>query len=78
MAKRRRRRPARWSSPISATGRVLRRDAVIGRFSLDYNAARLFPPRVDVAAYCGGTKVKELKNLAPGSEREVDLGKLEP
>jgi hypothetical protein len=62
----------------SATGRVLRRDAVVGRFSLDYNAARLFPPRVDVAAYCGGTKVKELKNLAPGSEPEVDLGKLEP
>jgi hypothetical protein len=62
----------------SATGRVLRRDAVIGRFSLAYNAARLFPPRVDVAAYCGGAKVKELKNLAPGSEPEVDLGKLEP
>ena len=62
----------------SATGRVLRRDAVIGRFSLDYNAAKLFPPRVDVAAYCGGAKVKELKNLAPASERQVDLGKLEP
>ena len=62
----------------SDTGRVLRRDGVIGRFSLDYNAARLFSPRVDVTAYCGGAKVKELKNLAPGSEREVDLGKLEP
>ena len=61
----------------SSTGRVLRRDGVIGRFSLDYNAARLFPPRVDIAAYCGGTKVKELKDLAPGSEREVNLGKLE-
>jgi len=61
----------------SVTGRVLQKDAVIGRFSLDYNATRLFPPRVDVTAYCGGAKVKELKNLAPGSEPEVDLGKLE-
>ncbi|HEY1286819.1 MAG TPA: hypothetical protein VGF58_00730 [Burkholderiales bacterium] len=61
----------------SATGRVLQRTAVTGRFSLDYNAGGLFP-RVDVAAYCGGAKVKELKNLALGSEREVDLGKLEP
>jgi hypothetical protein len=56
---------------------VLQRTAVTGRFSLDYNAGGLFP-RVDVAAYCGGAKVKELKNLALGSEREVDLGKLEP
>ena len=62
----------------SVTGRVLQRDAVIGRFFLDYNAAKLFPPRIDVTAYCGGAEVKELKNLAPGSEREVDLGKLEP
>jgi hypothetical protein len=33
---------------------------------------------MDIAAYCDGTKVKELKAVAPRQAEEVDLGTLAP
>ena len=62
----------------AGTGRLIRKEKVHGNFSVDYTAGGPFPPKVDIAAYCNGTKVKELKAVAPRTVGEIDLGKLAP
>ena len=62
----------------SGTGRVVQKAGVIGNFSVEYTVGGLFPPTMDIAAYCDGTKVKELKAVAPRRAEEVDLGTLAP
>jgi hypothetical protein len=54
------------------------REKVSGPFRLSYVASGPFPSRVNVAAYCDGTKVKELKGISPRRVGNTDLGKLAP
>jgi hypothetical protein len=52
---------------------------VRGAFAVDYTLGGPFPRKVDIAAYCNGIKVKELKNISPrGEGRDADLGKFAP
>lgn len=51
---------------------------VRGDFSLGYTAGGPFPPRVDVAAYCNGVKVKERRAIDPRRMGDIDLGTLAP
>jgi hypothetical protein len=51
---------------------------VTGSFSVSYVASGPFPSKVDVAAYCNGAKVKELKGISPRSTGDTNLGKLAP
>ena len=60
------------------SGRVSAREKVQGVFSVSYMASGPFPSKVDVAAYCNGTKVKELKGISPRAVGEANLGKLAP
>lgn len=62
----------------TGTARVIRKEKVQGSFSMSFTSSGPFPPNVDVAAYCNGAKVKELKSIAPRNLREIDLGKLAP
>ena len=64
------------TEPDSA--RVSRQEKVSGTFSVSYIASGPFPPKVDVAAYCDGVKVKEMKGISPRNVGDTDLGKLAP
>jgi hypothetical protein len=65
---------------ISEAGgaRQLKSEKVRGAFRVSYIASGPFPPRVDVAAYCDGTKVKEAKGVSPRNVGDTDFGKLAP
>ena len=58
--------------------RLVEREKVSGAFSVRYMASGPFPAKVDVAAYCNGIKVKELKGISPRTAGDIDLGKLAP
>jgi hypothetical protein len=60
------------------SGRVSAREKVSGAFSVSYMASGPFPPKVDVAAYCNGAKVKEMKGISPRHVGDTNLGKLAP
>ncbi len=62
----------------ASDARVRAREKVSGTFSVSYMASGPFPSKVDVAAYCGGVKVKEVKGISPRSMGDTDLGKLAP
>ena len=55
-----------------------KKEQVSGSFKVSYIASGPFPSRVDVAAYCDGMKVKELKGISPRRVGDTDLGKLAP
>jgi hypothetical protein len=55
----------------------MEKEKVQGQFSVRYIASGPFPPKVDIAAYCNGLKVKELKAVSARAN-EIDLGKLAP
>ena len=57
---------------------VKAKDNVSGSFAVSYTAGGPFPSKVDVAAYCNGVKVKELKGISPRSAGDTDLGRLAP
>jgi hypothetical protein len=57
---------------------VKAQDTVSGSFAVSYTAGGPFPSKVDVAAYCNGIKVKELKGISPRSAGDTDLGTLAP
>lgn len=55
------------------------RQTVRGDFAITHIAGGLFPPSVDIVAYCNGVKVKELKGVAPlRAGKEIDLGNVAP
>ena len=74
--------PSAGNCEIAATeaggARLVEKRKVSGVFSVSYTAGGPFPPKVDVAAYCNGAKVRELKGISPRSEGDTDLGKLAP
>ena|SRR5260221_10699010 len=60
-----------YSPPVVHTQKVQ------GKFSLDYTAGGVpFAPRVNIAAYCDGIKVREL-TVSP-TLKDTDLGILAP
>jgi hypothetical protein len=54
------------------------REKVSGSFRVGYTAGGPFPSDVDIAAYCDGVKVKELKGVSPRQVGNTNLGKLAP
>ena len=55
------------------------REKVQGSFAVDYTLGGPFPRNgVDIAAYCNGVKVKELKGVSPRGTGDANLGKLAP
>jgi hypothetical protein len=56
----------------------LAREKVRGTFAVDYTLGGPFPRNVDIAAYCNGVKVKELRSVSPRGVGDADLGKLAP
>jgi len=60
------------------SGRLSAKEKVSGVFSVAYMASGPFPPKVDVAAYCNGAKVKEMKGISPRDVGDTNLGKLAP
>src|SRR5882762_574941 len=54
------------------------KEKVSGSFKVGYIASGPFPSRVNVAAFCDGAKVKELKGISPRRVGNTDLGKLAP
>ena len=57
---------------------VLAKETVQGTFSVTYMASGPFPSRVNIAAYCGGAKIKELTRIAPRDHDTINLGHLSP
>ena len=62
----------------AGSARLLRKEQVRGAFSFEFVSAGPLPPKLDIAAYCDGTKVKEVRDIAPRTAGEIDLGKLAP
>jgi hypothetical protein len=62
----------------SHSSRVIEKERVSGAFSVTYMASGPFPPKVDVAAYCNGVKVKEMKGISPRNTGDTNLGTLAP
>jgi len=60
----------------AGTAESIRKETVQGKFRISFTASGPFPSRVDVAAYCDGIKVKELKAVAPRKMDTIDLGEL--
>ena len=61
----------------ASSGRLVENVQVRGKFSVTYVASGPFPPTVDVAAFCGGNKVREVKGVGP-RDGTVNLGKIAP
>jgi hypothetical protein len=62
----------------SGTSEVIKQQAVSGRFSISYLASGPAPGKVDVTAYCNGSKVREVPAFAPRGMEVIDLGVLAP
>ena len=62
----------------AGTPRLVKKQEVEGKFSVTYVASGPFPSEIDVTAFCGGAKVKEVKNVSPRREGTVSLGIIAP
>ena len=60
------------------TDRVLRSDAVRGRFSVGFGLGDELPRKVDIAAVCKGQRTRFLRNIVPGAFGVTDLGYIGP
>jgi hypothetical protein len=62
----------------AGTSELITERMVQGRFSVSYLAAGPMPSKVDVAVYCGNSKVKEIRDIIPRRMPTIEFGKLPP
>ena len=62
----------------TSTSRLVKTERVRGIFSVSYQASGPFPATVDIAAYCAGAKVRELKAISARNAGDINLGKIAP
>ena len=62
----------------AGTSRLIKEEGVQGKFSVTYMTSGPFPSEIDIAAFCGGAKVREVKNVSPRQAGAVSLGTIAP